>query len=330
MGSCIDCYGVGWKESHPICSTCITLNWEFKNYHPGGDYQRVVYERRNYAQSLNETKKNVKGENENMSLQANQVVTGVVRLDFVNLFTAKPGKDGGKPKFGATVYLPKGDTVTFQKMQAAIAAAYEEAVNKVWKGLRPPTPQVPIHNGDGPMPKSGLPYPDECKGNWVFTATNQRQPVIKDQNGNEVLNQSDIYSGIYAQIMITFSGYFNAGSYGIGCYLDVVKKTGDGEPLGKGRVNFDEVSGLFNAPTMPNVQPNFPSQAFPGAPMPGQPAQGYAQGGYVSPAPIPGQPYTAGQPVYGQPQYGQPAYNQPAGQPGPVQYDPITGRPINQ
>ena len=72
-------------------------------------------------------------------------------------------------------------------------------------------------------------------------------PEVVDANGSPVLNQSEIYSGIYAFVNVTFFPYAFGGKKGIGCGLGPVMKRRDGEPLGGGRMSAAQAFGALPA-----------------------------------------------------------------------------------
>ncbi|TGV21992.1 DUF2815 family protein, partial [Mesorhizobium sp. M00.F.Ca.ET.186.01.1.1] len=158
-----------------------------------------------------------------------RVVTGKVRLSYVHLFTPRAGLNGGEPKFSVTLLIPKSDVATKQRIDAAISAAVQEAVGSKWNGVRPPVIAMPIHDGDG-VKADGTPFPEECRGHWVMTASSKadRKPDVVDINLNPIINQSEIYSGIYARVSVRFFGYLSQGKKGIGCGLGNVQKLEDG------------------------------------------------------------------------------------------------------
>ena len=229
-----------------------------------------------------------------------RVTTDKVRLSYVHLFKPFAKEQGQEPKFSVTILLPKSDMATKSRIDAAIEAAKQKGTLDKWNGVCPPIVDTPIHDGDG-VRRDGTPYGPECKGHWVFTATSRADRPIEvvDANLNPIIDQTQIYSGIYGRVSVNFAAYYNNGNKGIGCYLGPVQKLSDGEVLGGGTITAAEA---FGTP----VQQSTPAQ--PQAPAYGQTAP------TQSPAPVYGQ--TA--PV--QPQA--PAYAQPA-------VDPITGRPIN-
>lgn len=258
------------------------------------------------------------------------VVTGEVRFSYCNLFTAKAKKPGDEPKFSTTLLIPKSDIATKQRIDADIAAAIQEGTNSKWNGVRPPIVPIPIHDGDGVRPSDGMPFPDECKGCWVVTASDKNRPEIVDVNLNPIINQSEVYSGMYGRASIRFYPYINNGKKGIGCGLGNVQKLRDGTPLaGERRSAADDFGGFGQAAPAYPQQPVYAPPAQPAYPQQPQ----YAQPNYPAAAPTyhqqpnygaPAQPVYPQQPAYGQPV--QPAYPQQPAQPG--QIDPITGKPL--
>lgn len=238
-----------------------------------------------------------------------KVLTGEVRLSYAHLTTPRAAQPGQELKYSVTLLIPKTDAATKADIDAAIQAAAQEALSKVWNGTRPPQLRVPIYDGDGVRP-SGVPFGDECKGHWVMTASSKIKPqVVGIDNINCELSPADIYSGMYARVTIRFFGYSNSGNKGIGCGLGNVLKTRDGEPLSGSASAATDFAGIGAAPAAP-ATPNY-GAAVPAAP-----------GAYgVTPA-APTAP--VGAPAYGA------APAAPAGVPWNTNsgIDPITGQPL--
>ena len=177
-----------------------------------------------------------------------KVLTGECRLSYCNLTTPRAAQQGGEPKYSVTLLIPKTDVATKADIDAAIQAAANEALSKVWNGARPPQLRVPIYDGDGVRP-SGVPFGNECKGHWVMTASTKNKPqVVGIDNINCELAPSDIYSGMYARVTIRFFGYSNSGNKGIGCGLGNVMKTRDGEALAGSASASVDFAGVGAAP----------------------------------------------------------------------------------
>lgn len=153
------------------------------------------------------------------------------RLSYCALTEPRAPQNGGEAKYSVTLLIPKTDVATKADIDASIRAAMAAGRDKTWKGVMPPQPHIPIHDGDG-VRESGEPYGEECKGCWIVTASSKQKPEVVDSTLNPIINASDIYSGMYAHVTVRFFAYANSGNKGIGCGLGNVMKTADGEPLG--------------------------------------------------------------------------------------------------
>jgi hypothetical protein len=166
-----------------------------------------------------------------------EVLTLKVRFSYVNVFEPKASQDGGEPKYGVTLLIPKTDTVTIGKIRAAMAEAAENFRSKNGAASLPQNPLTPLHDGDGDKPNGG-PYEPECAGHWVLACSNKQKPLVVDEFGTEIsgprtecTNPNAVYSGCYGRAKINFYGYNNRRK-GIGCGLLGIKKLHDGEPFG--------------------------------------------------------------------------------------------------
>lgn len=222
------------------------------------------------------------------------VTTGEVRLSYVHLFKPYAAMPGQEEKFSVTVLVPKSDADTMGRIQTAIEAAKQRGISDKWNGMCPPMVPTPVYDGDGVRPSDGMAFGPECKGHWVFTASSKADypPEVVDKMGNPVMNQSEVYSGMYGRVNVTFFPYAFGGKKGIGCGLGPVQKLRDGEPLGGGRVSAAQV---FGAPQQASLGPG--QQAF-SAPQQASPGPGWQTSGMTAYAagagginPITGAPY---------------------------------------
>lgn len=212
-----------------------------------------------------------------MPLSPNTVTLGEVRFSYCNLFQPR-AQQGQEPKYSVTVLLPKNNTAAKALLDAAVNYAIEQGVAKCWNGVRPPQPALCVHDGDGPRPSDGQPFGEECRGHWVFTASCKadRAPFVVDANVQPILQQSEIYSGMYGRVNVSFFPYNNSGKKGIGCALNGSPKLRDGEVLG-GRVSAEEAFGQMPAYIQQPATPAAPTYtpaatAYPAAPIaPGAP-----------------------------------------------------------
>lgn len=238
-----------------------------------------------------------------------RVVTGEARLSYVNLLKPRENQYGGDPKYSVTILVPKSDVQTKQKIDAAIEAAKQIGKSKVWNGVIPPMVAIPVHDGDGVKPSDGMPFGEECKGHWVFSASSKvdQPPKIVDANLNPIIDPTEIYSGMYGRIAVNFAPYAQAGKKGVGCYLSTnVQKTRDGEPLGSSApAAADDFGG--------GAHPQYQQQQYQQAPTQQQYQQSMQQM-YQQAPPMNQVPNQQG--------YGQTSQLQQQ------QLDPITGQPI--
>ena len=179
--------------------------------------------------------------------ETTNVTTGEVRLSYVHLFKPYAAVPGQEEKYSVTVLVPKADAATKARIDAAIEAAKQKGITGKWNGQCPPIVPVPVYDGDGVRPSDGMPFGPECKGHWVFTASAKADypPEVVDAQGNPILNQSEVYSGIYAYVNVEFFPYlFGGAKKGIGCGLGPVMKRRDGEPLGGSAPTAAQAFGL--------------------------------------------------------------------------------------
>ena len=221
-----------------------------------------------FHKKLKEKRGNIKMSNNQQ--QSTRIVTDEVRFSFISLLKPRENQYGGDPKYSVTILLPKSDAATKQRLDAAIEAAKQKGKSEKWNGVIPPAVATPIHDGDGVKPSDGMPFGEECKGHWVFTASTglDYPPKIVDLNNNPVIDATEVYSGMYGRIALNFNPYAFAGKKGVGCYISTnVQKTRDGEPLGG---SAPAAGDDFGGGQAPQQAPPAPAQQQQQAPVPQQ------------------------------------------------------------
>ncbi len=160
-----------------------------------------------------------------------KVITGPkTRWSYANVWDPK-SINGGAPKYSVSLIIPKSDTVTVKKIEAAIQAAYEEGESKL-KGNGKSVPSLkvlktPLRDGDLERPD------DESYANSYFiNANSATAPGIVDADRQPILERSEVYSGVYGRASINFYAFNSNGNKGIACGLNNLQKIADGEPLG--------------------------------------------------------------------------------------------------
>lgn len=160
-----------------------------------------------------------------------KVITGPqTRWSFCNVWEAK-SINGGTPKYSVSLIIPKSDTVTVDKINAAIQAAYTEGESKLKGNGRsvPPLSRIKTPLRDGDMER---PDDEAYKNSYFINANSAAAPGIVDADRNVILEHSEVYSGVYGRASINLYAFNSNGNKGIACGLNNLQKIRDGEPLG--------------------------------------------------------------------------------------------------
>lgn len=161
-----------------------------------------------------------------MSQQA-KVVTGInTRLSYANVWEPK-SINGGKEKYSVSLIIPKSDTKTVTAIEKAIDAAIEEGIGK-FGGKKPNKAALKLPLRDGDLEKDDLNYKDA----YFINANSITAPQIVDKQVQPILDQTEVYSGCYARVSISFYAFNTNGNRGVACGLGNIQKIRDGEPLG--------------------------------------------------------------------------------------------------
>ena len=173
-----------------------------------------------------------------------KVITGPdTRWSYANVWEPKC-INGGTPKYSVSLIIPKSDTKTIAKIEAAIEAAYKEGEAKLKRnGKSVPALSViktPLRDGDMERPD------DPAYANAYFVNANATSaPGIVDADRNPILTRSEVYSGVYGRASISFYAFNSSGNKGIACGLNNLQKIRDGEPLEMARHLLSLISHLM-------------------------------------------------------------------------------------
>ena len=168
----------------------------------------------------------------NVATNPCKVITGKRTVfSYLTVNEPKTPLGGGTPKYSVSLIIPKSDTVTDEKIKAAIQAAYDEGQSKL-KGNSKTVPalediKTPLRDGD--KERKG----DEAyKGCYFVNANSTTKPGVVDADRNPILDSSELYSGIIGRASINFYAFNSNGNRGIACSLNNLQKLADGTPLG--------------------------------------------------------------------------------------------------
>lgn len=167
-------------------------------------------------------------------VKENKVVFGPCRLSYTHLFSKyAPDGDAANGKFMTNVLIPKEEKVTIKAIQQAIEAGKKAGIVSKWGGKEPKKLDMPMHDGDTDKDDDEV-----YAGHYFINAKCATRPGIVDKNKTPIVDEDDIYSGVWAIVSVTFYGYDVSGNRGVACGLNNVMKFKDGERLG-GRSSAD-------------------------------------------------------------------------------------------
>jgi hypothetical protein len=161
---------------------------------------------------------------------AEKLITPEFRAAFVGLFRATAPRENpdGKKKYSMrAVFMPDADL-------SGLKAAAKAAVAEKWGNNPPKTMRSPFRTNeelDDPIPG----VPDDAVV-MTFSANEDRRPGLVDANLNDIIDESEVYSGAWFRAQIRAYPYEQAGNRGVAFGLENVQKLRDDEPLGSGRV----------------------------------------------------------------------------------------------
>ncbi len=157
-----------------------------------------------------------------------KVVTGKVRFSYAHLFepTSMDGTDD-KAKYSVSLLIPKKDKGQVEKIKTAIAAALEEGKSTKFGGKKFNFDVSKLLR-DGDTERESDPT---YAGMYFLNAKSVQRPGVFDENGDEVLDAEEVYSGCYGKAIVRFYAYNTNGNKGVACGLNGVKKTHEGEKL---------------------------------------------------------------------------------------------------
>ena len=157
----------------------------------------------------------------------NKVVFGPCRLSYTHLFNKyNPGGSGESgAKYMTNVLIPKGENETLNAIKKAIEAAKKSGVASKWGGKEPKKCDLPLRDGDDKDD-------DVYEGMYYLNAKCSTRPGIVDRDRNPIVDEEEIYSGVWAIVSVTFYPYDTNGNRGVACGLNNVMKYKDDEKLG--------------------------------------------------------------------------------------------------
>jgi hypothetical protein len=163
-----------------------------------------------------------------------RLITPEFRVSYAKIW--QPGQnDDGRDVYSLSMIFNKDDTSPsdIKKIQEAIKAAASEK----WGSDQSKWPRqmkIPLRDADNEdRTNPNDPRYDENYVNAYFmNAKTFNKPGVIDKNVDPIIDENQFYSGCYARASVVFAAYDKGGGKGVGCYLNNIMKTKDGDRLG--------------------------------------------------------------------------------------------------
>lgn len=169
-------------------------------------------------------------------VKENKVIFGPCRLSYTHVFNRyNPDGDQADGKYMTNVLIPKDEKETIEAINKAIAEAKKQAVVSKWGGKEPKKLDMPLRDGDE---KDDENY----EGHLFVNAKSNTRPGIVDRKKVPIVDEEEVYSGVWAIVSVTFFGYDKNGNKGVACGLNNIMKFKDDEHFG-GRVSAESDFG---------------------------------------------------------------------------------------
>lgn len=147
-------------------------------------------------------------------------------------FTFLPDEDG---VFRTSVLIPKRDKALITQIEEAIEEAKEYGKTAKWGGKIPRNLKVAFQDGDD----TDLDKYPENEGHWLLNARSKKKVGLVDIDRQPILDNDEIYSGVWAYVSVTSFAYDNE-SKGVSFFLNNIMKARDDERFGGGSSSPDE------------------------------------------------------------------------------------------
>ena len=161
--------------------------------------------------------------------------TNEVRFSFVHVFEKKKSMDGNEEKYSCVLMISKKNKQLIEKIQAAIKKVYDEN-SSMLKGAKLSKCLEILKDGDA---DEGLAerYPEFEGHMHINVSSHNKVPVLHKVGGVALTDSDEFKSGDFGFADLTFFPYDAGKNKGVGCGINSILKTRDGDDLSGGATN---------------------------------------------------------------------------------------------
>jgi hypothetical protein len=173
---------------------------------------------------------------------AEKQITPEFRAAFVGVFRATAPRENpnGAKKYSIRAVFMPGTDISSLKKEA------QSAASEKWGSAIPKTMRSPFRTNeelDNPIPN----IPDDAIV-MTFSANENRRPGVVDANLNDIIDESECYSGAWYRAQVRAYAYDQAGNKGVSFGLENLQKVRDDDALGGGRIPASKAFEAFGGP----------------------------------------------------------------------------------
>ncbi len=151
------------------------------------------------------------------------------------------GQETTTEKYSTSILIPNSNTEAIEKAKKGIEAALEMGYEKgKFSKKRIKFLHIPLRNGteEFDAEQKGKEYDDHL----FFNASNKNKPGVINEFGKPLTSLTEVYSGCWGNVCVTFYPFKVSQKSGIGVALEHVMITKDGDRL-DGQISLDAAFG---------------------------------------------------------------------------------------
>lgn len=149
------------------------------------------------------------------------------RIAYEHLMRPYKGEQSEQEQYSCCVIIPQEDEDSIKAVGQAVTAAKTKGVAEKWGGKEPFKLQLPLRDG---REREGA----EFQNAMFFNAKSNRKVPVQNRDKAPIMNESEVYSGMWAIVCCTAYPYDKNGNKGVAIGLEAVLKTADDEAFGGG------------------------------------------------------------------------------------------------
>ncbi len=174
---------------------------------------------------------------------SDKLITPEFKAAYCGIFRATAPRENpeGKKKYSMRAVFPPNSDI------AAMKSAVKSAISEKWGNAQPKNIRLPFRkNSDLDNPIPGV---DDDAIICTFSANEDRRPGIVDKNLQEIIDETEVYSGAWFRAQIRPYAYDVSSNRGVAFGLENVMKVRDDSPLGSGRIPANKAFEGFTKPS---------------------------------------------------------------------------------